>query len=192
MFDLSYLRMVPGLAVAAPANETELCALLESALDHDGPVAIRFPKGSAATLPEMPVAPTPFGEWEVVSQGEDVLLLAAGKQVEAAAKAAASLSETGISTTVVNARWVKPMDPRLAAWAAHHDLVVTVEDNVRTGGFGAGVLEALAADGLAGKVRTLAIPDRFLRFGNQSKILEELGLDAGSIADTVRRLVAEA
>ncbi len=192
VFDLSYLRMVPGLAIAAPANEMELCALLESALDHDGPVAIRFPKGSAATLPDMPLAPTPFGEWEIVTQGEDVLLLAAGKPVEAAAKAAASLSEAGISTTVVNARWVKPMDPRLANWAARHDLVVTIEDNVRTGGFGAGVLESLSADGLAGKVRTLAIPDRFLRFGNQSKILEELGLDAGSIADTVRRLVAEA
>ena len=183
--------MIPGLAVAAPANEVELCGLLETALDHDGPVAIRFPKGSAATMPELPAAPVPFGEWEIVSHGEDVMLLAAGKPVEAATKAAARLAEIGISATVVNARWVKPMDPRLPIWAAEHDLVVTIEDNVGSGGFGAGVLETLAEAGLAGRVRNLAVPDAFLRFGSQATILQELGLDADSIADRVRELVAQ-
>ena len=191
VFDLSYLRMIPGLAVAAPANESELCGLLETALDHDGPVAIRFPKGSVAALPSLPVEPVPLGEWEVVRHGGDVALLATGKMVEAAAKAAARLSEAGVAATVVNARWVKPMDPRLVEWARTHDLVVTVEDNVRSGGFGAGVLEELAAAGLAGRVRTLALPDRFLRFGNQSAILAELGLDADAIADSVKHFLAE-
>ena len=192
VFDISYLRMIPNLAIAAPGSEIELCALLEAALDHDGPVAIRFPKGAVAALPALPAPAVAFGEWEVVRQGEDVLLLATGKMVEAAAKAAARLSESGVAATVVNARWIKPMDPRLAEWAAAHDLVVTIEDNVRAGGFGAGVLEALSPSGLAGRVRMLAVPDHFLRFGNQATILAELGLDADAVADTVRQLLAKA
>jgi 1-deoxy-D-xylulose-5-phosphate synthase len=195
VFDLSYLRMVPGMAIAAPSSEVELCGLLEAALDHDGPVAIRYPRGGAGVMPDVPVPGEayPVGEWEVVSHGEDVLLIAAGKPVEAATKAAARLSESGISATVVNARWVKPMDPRLAEWAAAHALVVTIEDNVRSGGFGAGVLEALAdSPGLAGRVHILAVPDEFLRFGNQATIIQELGLDADSIAETVRGLYVKA
>jgi 1-deoxy-D-xylulose-5-phosphate synthase len=186
VFDLSYLRMVPGMIIAAPSSEAELCAVFQAALDHDGPAAVRYPRGAATTVPELPVDTIPVGEWEVVSQGEDVLLIAAGKPVETASKAAAHLAEHGVSATVVNARWVKPMDPRLAEWVAGHELVVTVEDNVRTGGFGAGVLETLADTGLAGRVRTLAVPDRFLRFGNQQAILGELGLDAASIAERTR------
>jgi 1-deoxy-D-xylulose-5-phosphate synthase len=209
VFDLSYLRMIPGMAVATPASEAELGGLLEAALDHDGPVAIRFPKGSAAAIPELPVEPLPFGEWEVVTQGDDVLVLAAGKMVEAAAHAGPRLPRAGVpggappppapprlaeddvACTVVNARWIKPMDPRLVEWAATHDLVVTVEDNVRTGGFGSAVLETLAPHGLAGRVRNLAVPDQFLRFGNQGRILEELGLDADSIAATIAQLHSE-
>jgi 1-deoxy-D-xylulose-5-phosphate synthase len=186
VFDLSYLRMVPGMVIAAPSSEAELCAVFQAALDHDGPAAVRYPRGAATTVPELPVDTIPVGEWEVVSQGEDVLLIAAGKPVETASKAAAHLAEHGVSATVVNARWVKPMDARLAEWVAGHELVVTVEDNVRTGGFGAGVLETLADTGLAGRVRTLAVPDRFLRFGNQQAILGELGLDAASIAERTR------
>ncbi len=192
VFDLSYLRMIPGMSIAAPANETELCALLETALAHDGPVAVRFPKGTAASIPALPVPEVGFGEWEVIDRGDDVLLLASGKPVEAATKAAAALSETGVSSTVVNARWVKPMDARLVEWAAAHDLVVTIEDNVGIGGFGAGVLEQLAPHGLAGRVRTLGVPDRFLRFGNQARILDELGLGADAITERVRSFLAEA
>jgi 1-deoxy-D-xylulose-5-phosphate synthase len=82
------------------------------------------------------------------------------------------------------------MDPRLAEWAAAHGIVVTVEDNVRTGGFGAGVMENLSDVGMAGKVRTLGVPDRFLRFGSPGMILAEIGLDADSIADSVRGFIA--
>ena len=190
MFDLSYLRMIPNLAIAAPGNERELGWLLDAAIAHDGPVALRFPKGPVAAIPDGPSEHLAIGEWEVLSQGDDVALLATGKMVEVAGKAAAGLAETGVSATVINARWIKPMDPRLPEWAASHQLVVTVEDNVRSGGFGAGVLEALAPTGLAGRVRILAAPDRFLRFGNQAAILSELGLDADGIADSVTGLLA--
>jgi 1-deoxy-D-xylulose-5-phosphate synthase len=191
VFDLSYLRMIPGISIAAPSNAEELCGVFEAALHHEGPVAIRFPKGNVAAIPTLPVPDVPFGEWDVVARGDDVLLLAAGKPVEAATKAAAALSEAGVSSTVVNARWVKPMDERLVEWAAGHRLVVTIEDNVGIGGFGAGVMEQLAPHGLAGRVRTMAVPDRFLRFGNQTRILEELGLSADAITERVITFVAE-
>ncbi len=192
VFDLSLLRTVPGLAIATPANESDLVGLLETALDHSGPVAIRFPKGTVATMPELPATALPFGEWEVLTEGSDVLLLAGGRLVDPAAKAAALLAESDISCTVVNARWVKPLDPRLTVWAAEHRHVVTVEDGVGSGGFGAAVMEDLSVAGLAGKVRSLAVPDRFIRFGDPGRILSELGLDAPGIAGSVRDIVADA
>ena len=189
VFDLSFLRMIPGLAVAAPANAAELCGMLETAVTHDGPVAIRFPKGAVTAHPELPATPVPFGEWEMLSHGEDVALLANGRMVEAASKAAGRLAEAGISCSVINARWVKPLDPRLAEWAETHRHVVTVEDNVVSGGFGAAVLELLAATGAAGKVRVIGVPDRFIRFGSPGAILAELGLDADGIVASVRDIV---
>ncbi|MGI8822963.1 MAG: 1-deoxy-D-xylulose-5-phosphate synthase [Acidimicrobiia bacterium] len=190
VFDLSYLRMIPGMAIAAPANEAELCGLLETAVNHQGPVAIRFPKGAVTITPDVPVPAVPFGVWEQLSHGEDVCLLATGRMVEAASKAAGRLAEAGISCSVVNARWVKPLDPRLDQWAAHHRLVVTIEDNVVSGGFGAAVLEDLSATGMAGRVRLMGVPDRFIRFGKPGTILAELGLDADGIAAAVQELVA--
>ena len=190
VFDLSYLRMIPGMAIAAPANEAELCGLLETAVNHQGPVAIRFPKGAVTITPDVPVPAVPFGVWEQLSHGEDVCLLATGRMAEAASKAAGRLAEAGISCSVVNARWVKPLDPRLDQWAAHHRLVITIEDNVVSGGFGAAVLEHLSAAGMAGRVRLMGVPDRFIRFGKPGTILAELGLDADGIAAAVQDLVA--
>jgi 1-deoxy-D-xylulose-5-phosphate synthase len=91
----------------------------------------------------------------------------------------------GVSCAVVNARWIKPVDPRVTDWARSHKLVITVEDNVGTGGFGGAVLEALAPHGLAGKVRTIALPDQFLPQGRASDILKEHGLDAAGVAKSV-------
>ncbi|MPZ54526.1 MAG: 1-deoxy-D-xylulose-5-phosphate synthase, partial [Acidimicrobiia bacterium] len=116
VFDLSYLRMIPGLIVGAPADAGDLCGMLTTALNHDGPVAIRYPKGAASGIPELPAKPIPVGNWEVRSEGDDVLLLANGPMVEIAEKAAASLEQRGHSCGVVNARWVKPHDDRLHEW----------------------------------------------------------------------------
>jgi 1-deoxy-D-xylulose-5-phosphate synthase len=91
----------------------------------------------------------------------------------------------GVSCTVVNARWIKPVDPRVAEWARSHDVVVTVEDNVGAGGFGGAVLETLATTGLAGRVRTIALPDEFLPHGKAAEILQERGLDAAGVARSV-------
>ena len=182
IFDLSYLRLIPNLKIAAPKDATELCALLETALATDGPVAIRYPKGPVPATPELPVEPLPIGRWEEIRKGDDGVIFAVGRMVEVAVEAAARLEMQGVSCAVVNARWIKPVDPRMAVWARAHPVVLTVEDNVGSGGFGGAVLEALAPHGLAGRVRTLALPDAFLPQGKASDILKEHGLDAAGIA----------
>ncbi|GAC1472104.1 MAG: 1-deoxy-D-xylulose-5-phosphate synthase [Candidatus Dormibacteraceae bacterium] len=185
IFDLSYLRLIPNLKIAAPADATELCALLETALATDGPVAIRYPKGPVPATPDLPVEPLPVGRWEELRKGGDAVIFAVGRMVEVAQEAAERLEMQGISCAVVNARWIKPVDPRITDWARSHPVVVTVEDNVGTGGFGGAVLEALAPHGLAGRVRTIALPDQFLPQGRASDILKEHGLDAAGVAKSV-------
>jgi 1-deoxy-D-xylulose-5-phosphate synthase len=188
VFDLSYLRMIPNLKVAAPADATELCALLETALATDGPVAIRYPKGTVPATPDLPVEPIPVGRWEEIRRGSDAAILAVGRMVEVASVAADRLAEQGISCGVINARWLKPVDPRLLSdWARRYPLLVTAEDNVGSGGFGAAVLETLAPTGLAGKVRIAALPDRFLPHGKQAAILAENGLAPEGLIALVKR-----
>jgi len=182
VFDISYLRLIPNLKVAAPADATELCALLETALASDGPVAIRYPKGPVPSTPDLPVEPIPVGRWEEKRKGSDAAIFAVGRMVEVAQEAAERLALQGVECTVVNARWIKPVDPRIVDWARRHQVVITVEDNVGAGGFGGAVLEALAPHGLAGRVRTLALPDTFLPQGKAADILKENGLDAAGIA----------
>ncbi|HET9781414.1 MAG TPA: 1-deoxy-D-xylulose-5-phosphate synthase [Candidatus Dormibacteraeota bacterium] len=189
IFDLSYLRMIPNMKIAAPKDATELCALLETALATDGPVAIRYPKGPVPATPDLPVEPLPVGRWEEVRKGDDAAIFAIGKMVEVAVEAAERLETQGIACAVVNARWIKPVDPRIGDWARTHPVVVTVEDNVGAGGFGGAVLEALAPLGLAGRVRTVALPDEFLPQGKASDILREHGLDAAGIARAVYEAV---
>ncbi|MEA2657055.1 MAG: 1-deoxy-D-xylulose-5-phosphate synthase [Chloroflexota bacterium] len=189
VFDLSYLRLIPNLKVAAPADATELCALLETALASDGPIAIRYPKGPVPATPDLPVEPLPIGRWEELRKGADAVIFAVGRMVEVAKEAAERLEVQNVSCAVVNARWIKPVDPRIVDWARSHPVVVTVEDNVGTGGFGGAVLEALAPHGLAGRVRLLALPDEFLPQGKASDILREHGLDAAGVAKSVYEAV---
>ncbi|MGH8945611.1 MAG: 1-deoxy-D-xylulose-5-phosphate synthase [Acidimicrobiia bacterium] len=185
VFDISYLRMIPNLAVGAPADAAELCAMIETALDHDGPIALRYPKGGATSVPTLPVDPLPVGEAELISEGAGVLLVALGRMVEVAEKAAADLSSRGIVAGVVNARWVKPLDPRIVEWAAPVAHVVTLEDGVVAGGFGSAVMEALAEAGLAKEVTRIGVPDRFLPHGSPSDIMESVGMDPDSVVERV-------
>src|SRR5438309_11821558 len=112
--------MIPNLKVAAPKDATELCALLETALASDGPVAIRYPKGPVPAIPDLPVEPPPVGRWEEIRKGDDAVIFAVGKMVEVAGEAAARLEPQGVSSSVVNSTWVKPVDPRVADWARRH------------------------------------------------------------------------
>jgi 1-deoxy-D-xylulose-5-phosphate synthase len=185
VFDLSYLRMIPNLVIGAPADATELCAMIETAFDHDGPIAIRYPKGGAVSIPSLPVDPLEIGKAELLSEGGDVLLVAVGRMVEVAEKAAADLTGMGVAAGVVNARWVKPLDSRIVEWAGPVEHVITLEDNVVAGGFGAGVMEAFAAAGLTKRVTNIGVPDDFLPFGSASDLMESIGMDADSVVQRV-------
>ncbi len=189
VFDLSYLRMIPNLVVGVPADASELCAMVETAVDHDGPIAIRYPKGGATSVPSLPVQPLEVGRAELLSEGSDVLLVAAGRMVEIAEKVAADLTQKGASVGVVNARWVKPLDPRILEWAAPVAHVVTLEDNVVAGGFGSAVMEAFAVAGMTKSVTCIGVPDQFLPFGAPGDVMEWAGMDPGSIVDRVAALL---
>jgi 1-deoxy-D-xylulose-5-phosphate synthase len=190
VFDLSYLRMIPNLVIAAPADATELCAMIETAVDHHGPMAIRYPKGGAVSVPALPVEPLEIGQAELLDEGGEVLLVAVGRMVEVAEKVAAELSGKGIDAGVVNARWVKPLDPRIVEWAAPVRHVVTIEDNVVSGGFGAAVMEAFATAGLVKEITNIGVPDGFLPFGAASDVMESVGMDPDSVVERVLSALA--
>jgi len=185
VFDLSYLRMIPNLSVGAPADATELCAMIETAVDHNGPIAIRYPKGGAVSVPSIPVEPLEVGVAEQLSEGSEVVLIAVGRMVEIAEKAASDLTERGVDVGVVNARWVKPLDPRIIEWATSVSHVVTLEDNVLAGGFGAAVMEAFSTAGVSKEFTNIGVPDHFLPFGAAADVMESVGMDPDSVVERV-------
>src|SRR5438270_148338 len=133
----------------------------------------------------MPSPSPPVWRWP----GCAALLLATGKLVSVAMDAATMLDGEGIPLTVVNCRYIKPLDPRLESWARRHPAVLTLEDNVATGGFGSAVAEVLAPHGIP--VTVMAVPDRFIEQGGQAELLKQLGLDASGVAARIRRTLAE-
>jgi len=189
VFDLSYLRQIPGMVVAAPRDGTELRRMLATAMAHTaGPFAIRFAGKTPSSVDfSQPLRKLKIGNWEVRSRGSDVLLLGLGSLHGASEEAARLLKQEGISVTLVDPRWVKPLDPRLGSVAASHRLVVTVEDNVLAGGFGAAVAEVLADEEVHTPLLRLGLPDQFLQHGKRDTLLAELGLDAVGVAERVRK-----
>jgi 1-deoxy-D-xylulose-5-phosphate synthase len=185
VFDMAYLRMIPNLAVGAPSDATELCAMIETAARHDGPIAIRYPKGGATSVPAVPVSPLPIGEAEKLSDGEDIVMVAIGRMVEVAEKASIDLAERGLSVGVINARWVKPLDPQIIEWAGSAKHVVTLEDGVVSGGFGSGVMEAFAEAGISKEFTCIGVPDVFLPFGSASDVMESVEMDSDSVVERV-------
>ena len=192
IFDLTFLRAMPGLTLAAASDPQELGDLLHTAVtrdDGDGPFAIRFPKGAAPQTATHAPQRIPIGEWETLRQGSAGLLLATGKMVSVAMEAAEILDREGSALTVVNGRFIKPLDPRLETWARRHPVVLTLEDNVATGGFGSAVAEVLAPHGIP--VTVMAVPDAFIEQGTQVELLKQLELDAAGVAARIRRVLAE-
>jgi 1-deoxy-D-xylulose-5-phosphate synthase len=194
--DLSYLRCVPNLVVMAPSDENELRRALATALAHPGPAAFRFPRGNALGVPlEAEAAPLPIGKGRVVRDAgprPDALVASAGTTLAAAVAAAEALAEEGLAVTVLDARFVKPLDEELlCALASAAGRVVTVEENAVVGGFGSACLEALERRGLlpALKTRRLGLPDEFVTHGDAAKQRARLGLDAAGVAAAVRELV---
>jgi 1-deoxy-D-xylulose-5-phosphate synthase len=189
VYDVTYLRQIPNMVIASPRDGHELRRALATAVAHTGgPFAIRFPRSSTPRLTvKGPARKLKLGTWEVRSRGEDVLLLGLGKLAVTCEEAARLLRQDGIGVTLVDPRWVKPLDSRLGPVAAAHRLVATVEDNVLAGGFGAAVAEVLSDEEVETPLVRLGIPDQFLPHGKRETLLAELGLDAPGIADRVRK-----
>ncbi len=190
MLDLAYLRVIPGMTVSAPSDPAELRRLLATGLSHKGPFTLRYPRGAApAGDIAAAVEPVPIGRMRVIRDGTDVALVAIGKMVAVASQAAERLAAAGVHATVVDARFVKPIDPDLAPLAARHRAVVTIEDGTVRGGFGSGVLEVLAAADVHVPTRIMGLPDTFVEHGPQAKLLAGFGLDADGVAAAAREVL---
>ncbi len=190
--DISYLRCLPNMVVAAPKDETELRDLLFTGVNHDGPFALRFPRGAGPGAPtDQPMKAIPVGKAEVLREGDDITLIGFGTTVSECLGAAEMLADSGIQATVVNARFAKPLDTALiAALARSTGGIVTAEENVRAGGFGEGVLEALADAGLANSMLAIiAMPDAIVDHGPQKTMRDLYSLDARGIAQRVREVL---
>lgn len=184
VFDLVYLRMIPNMRILAPSNDEELRMALRCAMALEGPVAIRYPRGSA------PVASGACEPWQEahavkVRDGADGALLALGRMVDVARQVAEVAARRGVELSVWDMRWAKPIDADALRDAAHTGHIFTLEDGVITGGFGSGVLELLSDMGESCPVRRFGIPDAFVTQGPVDKLFEVLGLDAESISAEV-------
>ena len=187
VFDLSYLSQIPGMVVCSPKNKWELSDMLKFAVSYGGPVAVRYPRGCAYTGLQEYREPVELGKSEWIYKEDGVCILALGGMMETAEKARDILKAEGTHVSLVNARFVKPIDKDMIVECARtHSLIVTLEDNVLIGGFGSQVLECLASEGIEKEVLCLGIPDRFIHQGSVDKLREELGLDPEGVAESIR------
>ncbi len=192
-FDLSYMRLVPGMVLMAPKDEEELRCMLLAALAYDrGPIALRFPRGAVPGVePRGEAAPVEIGKGEIVREGRDVCLIAIGSMVRASVDASRLLDEAGIDAAVVNARFVKPLDRELILSIGARGIpVVTVEENAMQAGFGSAVLQLLGGAGPCKAALTIGIPDRFVAHGRRDELLDEAGLSPRGIAKAVSEFLA--
>jgi 1-deoxy-D-xylulose-5-phosphate synthase len=191
VFDFSYLRCLPNMVVMAPKDEHELKSMILTAVNYeDGPIALRFPRGSGTGV-ETSLNPVelPIGRGEIIRNGSDITIVAVGSRVTAAEHAADLLAERGVSARVVNARFVKPLDEDLLLRCARETgAIVTVEENVLHGGFGAAVLELFMREGIQVQVSCLAIPDVFLDHASQESLRAKAGITAQDIVETALEL----
>jgi 1-deoxy-D-xylulose-5-phosphate synthase len=191
MFDLAYLRIVPNMVVMAPRDENELQHALYTAVQHvaagRGPIALRYPRGAGVGVPlDTELRALPLGRGELLREGRDLAILAVGHMVAPAVEASDRLREWGLACAVLDARFVKPLDTEaILALADQVQGFVTIEEHVLAGGFGAAVLELLAAHRRRLPVECLGIPDAFVEHGKQSALRAALGLDAAGIVQRV-------
>ena len=193
LMDFAYLRPMPGFVIMAPKDENELRHMLKTAVDYNGPASVRYPRGNGLGVPmDEEIHALDIGKAEIMRQGTDVAIIGIGTQVSYCVQAAERLAAEGLNPTVVNARFVKPLDAELiVALARSHGSIVTVEDHGLTGGFGSAVMELLEESGL-NEVRVLRMgfPDKLIEHAGQSLLLAKYGLDADGIYSRVKEFVA--
>ena len=193
LLDIAYMRAMPNIILMAPKDEAELRDMLLTAIDHNGPAALRYPRGNAVGVDiSAPPRHLEIGKGEILRDGGEVAIVAYGSMVYPSLDAAEHLAKVGIETTVVNARFVKPIDAGLLlAMARTKRLIVTVEEAYLAGGFGSAVMELLEENGLQDKVRVvrMGIPDRLITHGDAKLLLAKYGLDADGIYTRVKESV---
>jgi 1-deoxy-D-xylulose-5-phosphate synthase len=191
VFDLSYLRLIPNVVIMAPKDGDELRAMLRFAVAHDGPVAIRYPRGSVPAMDwGVSDSPIELGKAEIVREGSDAVIFAIGSMVATAFAAVQQLEQEGMRVALVNARFAKPLDKEtILRFAQRVPRFVLVEENTVCGGFGAAVLELLAHEGIADvQVKHLGVPDEFIEHGSVDILRRLAGLSAEHIVEAVRAL----
>ena len=194
-FDIAYLRCLPNMVLMAPRDEAMLADMLHTALVYDdGPVALRYPRGAGIGV-EVPAHPTPIeiGTGEILREGGTVAILGYGTGVQKALEAADILADHGITATVADARFAKPIDAGLAAQlAAEHELLVTVEEGVLAGGFGSAVWETLSDTGVAPpRILRVGLPDRYVTHGSPALLHQEVGFTGTRIAERIEAAAAQ-
>lgn len=186
IFDLSYLSGIPNMHIMAPKNKWELSDMLKFAVDFDGPIAVRYPRGVACDSMKEQRAPIEYGRAELLKKGKDIALLVVGSMVQTALFVDELLQREGIDATIVNARFVKPIDTDMVdTLLKDHRMIVTMEENVLCGGFGEHVLSYVQQTYPGIRVLPVALPDSYVEHGNVDLLKKEVGIDAETIADTV-------
>jgi len=191
-FDITYLRSLPNMTVMAPKDENELRKMLFTALSHDGPVAIRYPRGPGLGVEiDRELEAVPFGRAEILKEGSDIVIVALGSMVTKAIEASGILGEKGISAAVINARFEKPLDLTILHLAAKAGRMIIAEENTRLGGLGSAVMESLSDEGIYSvKIARVALPDAFIEHGPQEVLREKYGVGTASIVKAAEGLMA--
>ncbi len=188
IFDLSYLSSIPNMHIMAPKNKWELSDMMKFAAAFDGPVAIRYPRGEAYAGLKEYRAPIEFGRSELLYAEGDVCLMAVGSMVKTAEEVKAVLNRDGYKCSIINARFVKPVDAKAVKWASdNHKLVVSMEENVASGGYGEKVRDVLGTLKSPAGFIQIAIPDEYVEHGNVDQLKKETGIDADSIIDRIKK-----
>lgn len=191
-FDLSYLSMMPNMILMAPKNKWELSDMMKFAIKQNGPVAIRYPRGEAYDGLEDKREPIEMGKSELLYQGSEIALLAVGSMVKVAQEVYNNLRAKGQKVTLVNMRFVKPLDTqRLDELAKDHELFVTLEENVKNGGFGEKVLDYFGEQTEGPKVRIVAIEDQFVPHGSVTDLMRQQRMDSASVTSRVEEWMTE-
>lgn len=193
VFDISFLRHIPGMTIMAPKDENELRSMIKTAIECNGPVAVRYPRGKGVGVScAGPPNTLPLGKAQVLTEGGDITIFALGTMVYQALKAAEILKDRGINATVINARFVKPLDEQCLIESIRKTRrLITMEENVLQGGFGSAVLELLNNKGIKIPVRCLGIPDEFVSHGPADRLRDQFGLSTEGLVSEVEQMVSE-
>jgi 1-deoxy-D-xylulose-5-phosphate synthase len=194
VFDFAYMRSIPNMVIMAPKDENELQHMLKTAIEHNGPITFRYPRGEGwGVKMESEIRSLEIGRAELLRPGRDIVIVGIGNTVIPAFRAAQDLSQLGIEAAVVNARFVKPLDREmLLDLLTQVPRLITVEDHVLEGGFGSAVLEFLADEGITEvKLKRLGVPDRFITHGTQDELRKMCGIDKDAITQAALQMVRE-